>query len=73
MDPYEKLANAIILQAVRDWRVAVRRLKRHPYDRDAKAMREDTEKFFLSQWFTGLTSIDGKGLLNKLKEEADLS
>ncbi|MCH3999381.1 MAG: hypothetical protein LKF15_02910 [Lachnospiraceae bacterium] len=73
MDPYERLANAIILQAVRDWRIAVRRLKRHPYDKDAKAMKEETEKFFFSQWFTGLTSISGEKLLTKLKEEAGIS
>ena len=27
-DPYENLANAIVLQAVKDWRSAVRKLKK---------------------------------------------
>ena len=30
MDPYEKLANAIIIQAARDYRTALRKLRRNP-------------------------------------------
>ena len=33
-DPYERLANAIILQAVTDYRVALKRIKRNPKDRE---------------------------------------
>ena len=29
----------------------------------------DTEKFFLSDWFTDLTEINGKWLLERLKQE----
>ena len=29
-DPYERLANAIILQAVTDYRVALKKIKAHP-------------------------------------------
>ena len=36
-DPYERLANAIILQAVADYRVALKKIKAHPKDRKAKA------------------------------------
>ena len=28
MDPYERLANAVVKQAVDDWRLAVKKLKR---------------------------------------------
>ena len=34
-DPYERLANAIILQAVADYRVALKKIKAHPKDRKA--------------------------------------
>ena len=34
-DPYERLANAIILQAVTDYRVALKKIKAHPKNRDA--------------------------------------
>ena len=68
-DPYENLANAIILQAVKDYRAARKKLKYHPKNKEAKLMVEDCERFFRSDWFTVLTSIDGAVLLKKLKEE----
>lgn len=69
-DPYEKLAGAIILQAVKDYRTARKKLKKYPKNKDAKLMIEDCEKFFCSDWFAALTSIDGQALLNKLQEES---
>lgn len=68
-DPYENLANAIILQAVKDYRVARKKLKRNPKNKDAKLMVEDCERFFCSDWFGQLTSVNGKMLLKKLQEE----
>ena len=68
-DPYEKLANAIILQAVRDWREARHKLKKRPKNEDAKLMIEDCEAFFRSEYFNLLTTLDGERLLRKLKEE----
>lgn len=43
MEPYENLANVIILQAVKDYRQALRYLKRHPHTQDldsAEAMQD---------------------------------
>lgn len=68
-DPYENLANAIILQAVKDYRTAAKKLKRNPKNKDAKLMVEDCERFFCSDWFGQLTSVNGKMLLKKLQEE----
>ncbi|MDY6316472.1 MAG: hypothetical protein SPL49_04560 [Oribacterium sp.] len=73
MDPYEKLANAIILQAVRDWRHGARLLKRHLNSPEGKRIKYDTEKFFKSKWFSCLTNIDGEMLLQKLQEEVNES
>ncbi len=66
---YESLANAIILQAVKDYRTAGEKLKRNPKNKDAKLMIEDCERFFCSDWFSALTSVDGRRLLQKLQEE----
>lgn len=63
------LACAIILQAVKDYRAARKKLKHHPKNKDAKLMVEDLERFFCSDWYASLTSIDGEVLLTKLKEE----
>lgn len=68
-DPYESLANAIILLAVKDYRLASKKLKYYPKNKDAKLMIEDLERFFRSDWFTALTTIDGELLLRKLQEE----
>ena len=41
MDSYEKLANAIVLQAVKDYRTALKRVARHPKDRDGLATKNE--------------------------------
>ena len=71
-DPYEDLANAVILQAVKDWRAAVRTQKKHPRCQSAQITRQECEGFFLGDWFEALTEIDGSYLLRKLKQEEDI-
>ena len=68
-DPYENLANAIVLQAVKDWRSAVRKLQKRPRYDPARQMKDECERFFLSDWFEALTSVDGGMILRKLKQE----
>ena len=72
-DPYENLANAIVLQAVKDWRSAVRTLKKRPRYDPAKQMKEECERFFRSDWFEQLTGVDGSVILRKLKQEAGIN
>lgn len=71
MDAYEKLANAIIIQAAKDYRVAKRKLRRKPGNKDAGTEAESIERFFRSDWFRALTEIDGEMLIRKLNEEVD--
>jgi hypothetical protein len=52
------LANAIILQAVKDYRLCSR-----------SAPAGEIERFFLSDWFEVLTRLDGQVLLSKLRKE----
>ncbi|MDD3028615.1 MAG: hypothetical protein PHI41_11315 [Erysipelotrichaceae bacterium] len=72
MTPYEKLANAIILSAVRDYRSALKRLARRPDSEIAQSEVKDLERFFYSGWFGVLTSVDPKYLVKSLREEVDL-
>ena len=68
-DPYERLANAIILQAVKDYRNALKRLNKHS-NRDVDLyMKKEVEQFFRSGWYSCLTTIDPKMLIRKLNEE----
>lgn len=69
MDSYEKLANAIVLQAAKDYRTALKRVARHPKDRDGLAAKNKCERFFRSGWFGILTGIDPEMLMRKLQME----
>ena len=68
-EAYVRLANAIVLQAVKDWRAARRKLKRKPQNESARIELESCERFFRSDWFTELTDVDGGVILRKLYEE----
>lgn len=68
---YENLANAIVLQAVKDYRVALKCLKMNPGNRNAAADKWEIEKFFRSRWFQELTSIDGEMLIGSLNSEVE--
>lgn len=69
-DPYERLANAIILQAAEDYRRAVKKARRDPGNRDAASDVFLAEQFFRSGWYGVLTTVDGEFLIRKLREEA---
>ena len=69
MDSFEKLANAIVLQAVKDYRMALKRVARHPKYRDGLAKRNECERFLRSGWFGILTGIDPEMLMRKLQME----
>ena len=58
MNPYEELANAIILQAVKDYRL-------HDDEQELASI----ERFFRSGWFGVLTSINPEMLISKLRKE----
>ena len=55
MNPYEELANAIIIQACQDYL-------------SQETMRGDCLHFFRSRWFTALTTIDPEYLIKCLKK-----
>jgi len=72
LDGWEALANAIILQAVEDYREARMRLHNKPSLRKPRSVISEVEQFFHSDWFTWLTSLDGEMLLERLKEETSV-
>ena len=67
--PYERLANAIILQAVADYRNARKTLKIRPKDGEALYTTQEVIAFFRSDYFKVLTSIDPELLISKLRKE----
>ena len=69
---WEDLANAIILQAVEDYRKARKRVRTPPDQKIAQATIREVERFFKSWWFAQLTDVDGEMLLEKLQKEVVL-
>ena len=69
MEPYEELAGAIVLQAVKDYSEALKRLKRNPADRQGLTDKAEIESFFHSGWYGHLTKLDPDMLIRKLNEE----
>lgn len=55
---FELLANAIILQAVKDYR--------HTY---SPQQRTEIKRFFRSDWFKVLTRVDGEMIIKRLDQE----
>lgn len=69
LDPYENLANGIILQAVEDYRKALKKLSKNSRNKDAEAEAASIEQFFRSEWFEMLTDVDGQYLIRRIGEE----
>ncbi len=69
MNPFENLTNAIILQAVKDYRKTLSRCCRHPEKANYREEKSTLEQFFQSGWFSCLTDIDPEFLIRKLSEE----
>jgi len=65
----ENLANAIIIQAVSDYRYAERKLAKNPNDELAKWDLESIKRFFYSHWFSILTNLSGSMLLSELQKK----
>ena len=58
MDPYQELANAIVLQAVKDYRMT-----------DDEQELKEIERFFRSNWFGVLTKVDPNILITNLRKD----
>ena len=58
MNPYEELANAVVLQAVKDYRLT-----------DDEAELAEIERFFRSGWFGVLSKVDPEYLIRNLRKE----
>ena len=67
MTPYQSLANAIIEQAAKDYRIALRYHLKHPYDGRYKRDVAEIERFFRSDWYTALTDVDGEYLIREIR------
>ena len=68
-NPYEKLANAIVVQAANDYRAALRKKKGNPRNSEMLRNVNEIERFFRSGWYQVLTTVDGEYLMDKIRQE----
>lgn len=69
LNPYQALENAVVVQAVKDYRDAVHKLSRGKKNMAAETMKKECERFFKSSDFNIFTQLDGKVLLSQLERE----
>lgn len=71
MNQFEALGNAVVLQAVKDYRDAVKRLSHGKKNSSAEDTKNECERFFRSGHFNRFTGLDGNALLSMLEREVD--
>lgn len=68
MNPWKMLANAIIIQAAKDYRLA---LRSQQSSLKAEKTVKECEDFFRSSYFRTLTTVDSEYLIKKLRKETE--
>ena len=69
---WQELANAVIVQAAKDYRLAQYRNMKRPEQENTLREIRSLETFFRSKWFAVLSTLDGKRLLRDLREQMGL-
>ena len=68
-DPYEELANAVVIQACNDYKRVYKQSLRRGGMVEPNPELEELEEFFRSDWYKKLTEVDGEYLMERLKDE----
>ena len=69
-DPYEELANAVVIQACEDYKRAyICHLRSNGKGKRTQKQLEELESFFRSDWYKTLTEVDGELLMERLRNE----
>ena len=68
---YEDIANAALLEAIEDYKIALIHLKKNPDSESAKRGVRKGERFLYSEEFGRLTELNPDYLNRKLKEYVD--
>lgn len=70
---YAELANAIVLQAFKDYRKALFKLVQEPEEWNHRSSKKKLERFFHSKWYRTLTDLDPAILMQEAKRQADIN
>ena len=69
MTCWQALANAIVVQAAKDYLRELRTLKRHPNCIASKQQALALEEFFHSDWYELLTDVNPDYLIQRLRKK----
>ena len=69
IDPYQELANAIVLQAVEDFRFLLKTLSVDPNDSVALSEMQELELDIHTPFFQSLTTLDIDKLFSDVKDQ----
>ena len=69
-EAYERLAAAIVVQAVKDYKGALRKEARGKATDSTQGTIISCEHFFKSDWFQMLSDLDGVALMQKVRKLA---
>ena len=70
---YVELANAIVLQAFKDYRKALFKMVQEPGEWKHRSTKKKLEQFFHSKWYRTLTELDPEILIREARRQADIS
>nr|DAH06917.1 MAG TPA: hypothetical protein [Caudoviricetes sp.] len=70
MEGYRDLANAVVMQAVKDYKHILHKLKKQPVEKQLLCVKGRIESFFYSEYFNILTDVDPYVIVEQLKMEA---
>lgn len=68
---YENLANAIVVQAFKDYNRALWRLSQDPHDFVAASNKKKLDRFFDSNWYSLLTDVKADILVGEAKRQVE--
>ena len=66
---WQRLGEAVVLQAAKDYRTVLRRLKWRSDSYELIKEKRSLEHFFRSKWFGTLCDMDGSVLVNRIRGE----
>ena len=71
IEGYENLGNAVIIQAVHDYRKAYGKYLNGRKDKNTLDRIRELEEFFTGEWIQVLTSLDGTMILKTIRKEEE--
>ena len=70
---YVELANAIVLQAFKDYRKALFKMSQEPEEWKHRSTKKKLERFFRSKWYRTLTDLNPEILMREARRQTDIS